>query len=150
MKKGRTGLRKVLTFVELMVFIIIIVGVAAGITIPLYTGYVERKRVTEATSIMGAIITSQKVERSRAGNFYKASTIAEFKAKGIDITDTKFFTYETSPTPNGGFAVTATTIDASGAAREFATYIYDPNLNPPGRWTSDEEPILKDYLLLQT
>jgi len=115
MKKGRTGLRKVLTSVELMVFIIIIVGVAAGITILLYTGRVERARVTEATSIMGAIITSQKVERSRTGNFYSGSTIAEFKARGIDITDTKYFTYGTTPTPNGDFTITATPTDVFGA-----------------------------------
>ena len=130
--------------------LIIIVGILTAIAIPLYMGYVERKRVTEASSIMGAIITSQKVEKQRTGNFYTASAIAEFKAKGIDISDTEFFTYETVITPEGSFIVTATPTDAFGAAGGSLTYIYDPNANPPGRWKSDEEPILKDWLLIQT
>jgi Tfp pilus assembly protein PilE len=65
MKRGRIGGREV--------FIIIIAGITAGIlatiAVLLYTEYVvrpalERRRATEAISTMGAIITSQKVERT--------------------------------------------------------------------------------------
>jgi Tfp pilus assembly protein PilE len=126
----------------------IIAGILAVLAVPLYMGYVERARVTEATSIMGAIITSQKVERSRTGNFYSGSTIADFKARGIDITDTEFFTYETVTTPDGGFTVTATPTNALGAGGGPMTYTYDPAKG--GRWGSDEVIILDDMLLLQT
>jgi Tfp pilus assembly protein PilE len=143
MRSRRIEPRKVLTFVKLMVGVIIIVGIWAAIAVHFYTGYVERGRVTEATSIMGAIITSQKVERSRTGNFYSGSTIAEFKARGIDITDTEFFTYETVTTPDGGFTVTATTTDAFGATGEWVKYIYEPGEG--GRWTtSDGDPMPHD------
>ncbi len=143
MKKGRTGHRKVLPFLELTAFIIFIVGVGAVITILLHTEYIERERVTEAPSIMGAIITSQKVEKSRTTKYYSASTIAEFKAKGIDVSDTKFFTYETVTTPNGGFMVTATTTDAFGEAGKWVKYIYEPGEG--GSWiTSDGDPIPHD------
>jgi Tfp pilus assembly protein PilE len=134
MKRGKIARRIVFTFLKLMVGIII-VGILAAIAIPLYTGHVERKRVTEATSIMGAIITSQKVERGRTGKYYMASTVAEFKKKGIDITDTKYFTYETATTPNGGFKVTATPTDAFGTGREPLTYIKEPGRM--GRWGPD-------------
>jgi len=60
------------TLVELMV-VIIIVGILAAIAVPLYTDYVEKARVTEATSIMGAIITSQKIEKQRTTNYYDAA-----------------------------------------------------------------------------
>ena len=146
MRRGRKGGRKIFT----IIIGGIIAGILAAIAVPLYTGHVERARVTEATSIMGAIITSQRVERSRMGKYYSASTIAEFKARGIDISDTEFFTYETVTTPEGSFIVTATPTDAFGTAGGSLTYIYDPNANPPGRWKSDEEPILKDWLLIQT
>jgi len=124
-------------------------GILAVIAIPFYTGQVERARVTEASSIMGAIITSQKVEKRRAGKYYSASTIAEFQAKGIDVSDTKFCTYETTPTPNGVFIVTATPTDAFGAAGYPFSFTYDPTRTPPGRW-GDEDPILKDWLLIHT
>ena len=126
MRRGRID-------VLLILVIIIIVGILAAITVPLYTGYVERKRVTEATSNMGAIITSQKVEKQRTGNFYSGSTIAEFEKRRIDITGTKFFTYETTPTPNGGFIVMATPTGAFGAAGEWLKYTYEPEKG--GRWT---------------
>jgi Tfp pilus assembly protein PilE len=148
MKRGRTGGRKILT----TIIGGIVICILAVFAIPLYTGYVERARVTEATSIMGAIITSQKMEEQRTGNFYRGWTIAEFKKRRIDITDTKYFTYGTAPTPNGGFAVIAIPTDAFGAGGEPMTFTYDPARG--GRWGSDED-IMPEFLdngilLLQT
>ncbi|UCD71876.1 MAG: prepilin-type N-terminal cleavage/methylation domain-containing protein, partial [Syntrophobacterales bacterium] len=111
MRKERILDYKGFTMVELMV-VIIIVGILAAIAVPLYTGYVERARVTEATSIIGAIITSEKVEKTRTTNYYAiplgagGTDVAAFKAKGIDISDTKFFTYQTAMIgvkPDDGF-----------------------------------------------
>ncbi len=139
------------TLVELMV-VIIIVGILAAIAVPLYTGYVERARVTEATSIMGAIITSQKVEKQRTANYYSAASIPTFKSKGIDISDTKFFSYQTMDDTGGapaeGFMVLATTLPAFGTAGGTITYTYDPALTPPGKWTADNTVILPDMLPL--
>jgi prepilin-type N-terminal cleavage/methylation domain-containing protein len=132
------------TLVELMV-VIIIVGILAAIAVPLYTGYVERARVTEATSIMGAIITSQKVEKQRTTNFYSASSNATFKNKGIDISDTEFFTYSTAPDAvTGGFTVTADTTAAFGPDAGFITYTKTPDV--PGVWAADGTVILPDML----
>ena len=145
MKRGRIERRKILTFVEWMLFITIIVGVAAGITIPLYTGHVEKAKVTEATSIMGAVITSQKVYFTRKAQYYTADNSVDpkaFEPYGINITDTKVFTYKTAPTPDDGFTVTATATDAYGAGGGSITYVYDPVRG--GRWTSDGDPMPHD------
>jgi Tfp pilus assembly protein PilE len=147
MKRGRIGRRKILA----IIIGGIIAGILAAIAVPLYTGYVERARVIEANGIMGTIITSQKVEKRRTGKYYSAWTIAEFKSRRVDITDTKFFTYETVTTPNGGFAVTATPTDAFGPAGGWVAYIYDPSADPPGRWESkgyEGSTILPDILPL--
>jgi Tfp pilus assembly protein PilE len=148
MERGKRGSRKILT----IIIGGIIVGILSAIAIPLYTGYVERAWVIEATSIMGTIITSQKVEKQRMGKYYSASTIAEFKNRRIDIPDTKYFTYGTAPTPNGGFAVIAIPTDAFGAGGEPMTFTYDPARG--GCWGCDQD-IMPEFLddgilLLQT
>ncbi len=110
--------------------LIIIVGILAAIAVPLYTGYVERKRATEVISTIGAIVTSQKVEKRRVGKYYSASTTAEFKSRGIDISDTKYFTYRTTPTPNGDFTITATPTDVFGATGDPITWPYPTPYTP--------------------
>jgi type II secretory pathway pseudopilin PulG len=133
----------------------IIVGMIAAIAVPFYTGYVERARVTETSGIMGAIITSQKEKKKRTASFYSVplaggvTDIVAFRAKGIDVSDREFFTYQTAATgvkPNDGFMVTATSTAAFGNAGGTITYNYDPTATPPGSWAADGAIILDDML----
>jgi prepilin-type N-terminal cleavage/methylation domain-containing protein len=112
--KKRTRSQKGFTLVELMV-VIIIVGILAAIAVPLYTDYVQKARVTEATSIMGAIITAEKIWRQRTTQYFDAADAATFKTRGIDISDTVYFTYGVVAAPGDpltgtdpSFVITAT------------------------------------------
>lgn len=97
------------TLVELMV-VIIIVGILAGIAVPLYLSYTETTKVREALGIMRAIITSQKVEKIRTLSYYTATgdnASTTFVTKGVDVRESRYFTYEASGNADA-FSVTAT------------------------------------------
>ncbi len=121
------------TLLELMV-VIIIVGILAAVAVPLYTGYVEKSRVTEATSIIGAIITSEKLEiqRNPSQGFYAADPAANPPVffKGLDISDTKYFTYKVKLQGGGppfkDFVITAAATPAfsSDTTPPTITYTY--------------------------
>jgi prepilin-type N-terminal cleavage/methylation domain-containing protein len=140
MKKRRMNQRG-FTLVELMV-VIIIVGILAAIAVPLYTDYVQKARVTEATSIMGAVITSEKIWRQRTTQYFDANDFATFKQRGIDISDTVYFTYGVAATagdPATGtdptFLITATAqpvFDGVGGS----TVTYDSSQAIGSRWAS--------------
>lgn len=157
MRRRSIGDHRGITDVDVM-WLIIIPGILAAIVVPFHTGYVERARVTEVTEIMGAIITSQKEEKKRTTNFYSVplaagvTDIVAFMAKDIDVSDTKFFTYETVATgakPNYGFTVTATSTAAFGNAGGTIMYTYDPTATPFGGWAADGTIILNDMLPTQ-
>ena len=155
--KKRLRNRRGFTLVELMV-VIIIVGILAAIAVPLYTDYVQKARVTEATSIMGAIITAEKIWRQRTTQYFSADATAGdfdvFKQRGIDISDTVYFLYKVEATaadPSAGteasFKITATATDKfDGIGGEYLTY--DSSLNVGDRWDApDTQTSITDDML---
>ncbi|MBW2059365.1 MAG: prepilin-type N-terminal cleavage/methylation domain-containing protein [Deltaproteobacteria bacterium] len=145
MKRNAIG-KAGFTLVELMV-VIIIVGILAAIAVPLYTDYTEKARVTEATGMIGAIITAEKVYKQRTGNYFDASTVDDFKSHGVDIGDAIYFTY--SATADGG---TSFTVTASGTTKfeEVAgtsTITYDSSQPPGSRWSCSTGGKITDDML---
>jgi len=135
--KKRLRNRRGFTLVELMV-VIIIVGILAAIAVPLYTDYVQKARVTEATSIMGAIITAEKIWKQRTTQYFAADATAGdfdvFKQKGIDISDTVYFLYKVETTDDPSFKITATATDKfDGVGGE--ELIYDSLQAVGSRWS---------------
>ncbi len=132
------------TLVELMV-VIIIVGILAAVAVPLYTDYVEKARVTEATSLMGAIITAEKIYRQRTMQYFSANSADQvagsptnFRTHGIDITDALYFTYVSTATGGTSFTVVASgtdLFDGPGAAGT-STMTFDSSQPAASRWTA--------------
>jgi Tfp pilus assembly protein PilE len=159
MRRSQIGNQGGITDIDLMA-VLGIIGILAAIVVPFHTGYVERARVTAATNIMEAIITSQEEEEKKKGttDFFSVpladgmTNVTAFMAKGIVVSDTTFFTYETAATgtkPNHGFTVTATSTFAFGIPGGTITYTYDPIASPRGIWAADGTIILNDMLPTQ-
>jgi prepilin-type N-terminal cleavage/methylation domain-containing protein len=148
----KTERRAGFTLVEMMV-VIIIVGILAAVAVPLYTGYVEKSKITEATSIIGAINTSEKLEMQRVPSigFYSANSRDQFLSKGLDLSDSKYFDYAVvaaggNPATTFEVTATATTDYRSDPAGCWLRYTYDPNADPVGQWSSDGTCITADMI----
>jgi Tfp pilus assembly protein PilE len=140
------------TLIELMV-IIIIIGILVAVSLAVYSHHTVNRELTEAISVIGAIVASEKLEMQGLPykGFYSASTHADFLAKGLDLLDTKYFTYQA--TTNEGSPASNFTITAA-ATRSFKSnpegckliYTYNPDINPAGKWSCDGACITSDMI----
>ncbi|MFN0149511.1 MAG: type IV pilin protein [bacterium] len=98
------------TMIEMMI-VVIIVGVLAAIAIPIYSGYVKKARVSEATARIGDLFTAAKAfaienEDGTAGADWPA-TISTAGFFGDDSPSTNF-TYTLAGVDDGALTITAT------------------------------------------
>jgi prepilin-type N-terminal cleavage/methylation domain-containing protein len=113
---------------ELLV-VILIIGILSAVAVPLYTDYTKKAKITEATSTVGAIITSEKLEMQRVPSegFYSAADQNAFKSRGLDLSGIKYFTYSVTATggpPAKDFVVSATATDQYSAENPASTITY--------------------------
>jgi type IV pilus assembly protein PilE len=117
LRQLRPGNRRGFTMVELMV-VVVIVGILAGIAVPIYGKYVRNARLSEATARIGDVVTSAKAyameHQDAAGNptwppANPAGTI-------VDLTASQLFTYAISAGAGSNANTTALRITATGIA----------------------------------
>jgi prepilin-type N-terminal cleavage/methylation domain-containing protein len=100
-----------------LLIVILIIGILAAVAVPLYIDYTKKTKIAEATSTIGAIITSEKLQMQRlpTQGFYSAADNAAFLPKGLDLTGTQYFTYQV--TASGGPPATDFVVTATGTAQ---------------------------------
>ncbi len=124
------------TMIELMV-VVVIVGVLAGIAVPMYGKYVKNARVTEATSRIGEIITSAKAyameNQDSSGNPRWPSGSSGL----VDLSSSENFSYAIVSGGGGNANSTALTIRATGRSGTrmagVTVTVTVPNINSNGR-----------------
>ena len=109
-KNGQKGF----TMIELMV-VVVIVGVLAGIAIPIYGRYIRNARITEAPGRIGEIITAAK---AYAQEHQDGAGIAQWPPNAgggiVDLSDSDLFSY--ALTGGDAPATGALTVTATGIA----------------------------------
>ncbi len=83
------------TLVELVITIAIVI-ILSVISVPIYRGYVDKAKWSEAYATLGTILSAQKAYFSENGCFYKRGTSWGYtsydEVLGIDIRGNKYFT----------------------------------------------------------
>lgn len=107
-KRGDWGF----TLIELIV-VVIVLSVLAAIAYPIYTGYLEKSRTSEAVARLGAILTAAKSYYQRFSQWPAAPDTDGFYA---DFTNTEHFSYsiDSGGGGTGSFALQANGLDIHG------------------------------------
>lgn len=77
--------RKGFTLIELLI-VFIILGLLSAIAIPIYRANTKKTASTEATSLLGCILTAQKIHYSEHGRY-----TSDKETLGIEMTGNKYF-----------------------------------------------------------
>jgi len=122
------------TMIELMV-VVVIVGVLAGIAVPMYGKYVKNARLTEATSRIGEIVTSAKAYAMENQNSSGNPVWPTGSSGLVDLRHSQNFNYAIT-SGGGANANTALTIRATGRSgtrmHGVRVTVTVPNINSNG------------------
>ncbi|MDD5020695.1 MAG: prepilin-type N-terminal cleavage/methylation domain-containing protein [Endomicrobiaceae bacterium] len=97
------------TLIELII-VIVIIGILTVVALPIYRGYVKKAMATEGKSLLGTVLTAQKLYFSEFNHFVAGD---ESLLLGVDPIANKYFTTFTLSGDNAGF--TATTAGSGNA-----------------------------------
>ncbi|MBN2407194.1 MAG: prepilin-type N-terminal cleavage/methylation domain-containing protein [Elusimicrobia bacterium] len=98
------------TLVELVV-VMVIIGILAVISVPMYRNYVERAIQSEGRALVGGIASAQKVYYAEHGTFMAvAAGTSQSTTLGVDARSNTYFTTFSVTTGGGGTLFTATAV----------------------------------------
>ncbi|MDD3726201.1 MAG: prepilin-type N-terminal cleavage/methylation domain-containing protein [Candidatus Ratteibacteria bacterium] len=116
--RSRRG-RKGFTLVELMT-VVIIVGILAAISIPIYRAQVKKAMAAEGAALLGSVLTAEKVYYAEHEEFTTDTT-----KLGVDATGNKYFqSYEVTDASATGFTATTSGIGNAAGITVTMTYVH--------------------------
>ncbi len=128
------------TLIEVMV-VLVILGVLAAISVPVYSNYVRKAKVNEAISNIGAIANAMRIYRMEKGAWptYSTDAIANLKVNVAQY----YFAIAWADAANSGVTITAT---AASTFDETGSIVYAINSNYQGTWSGNLVTAYADYL----
>ncbi len=91
--KSKTGF----TLVELVIVIAIVI-ILSVVSVPIYRGYIDKAKMSEAYALWGAVLAAQKAYYGEYGNFYlekqtDLNETAYSSVLGVDARGNKYFSW---------------------------------------------------------
>jgi type IV pilus assembly protein PilE len=78
------------TLIELVV-VMVIVGILAIISVPVYRNYVQRGRASEGRHLLGSVAAAQRVYYAEYGTYIAIVTTRHDSTLGVDATQNTYF-----------------------------------------------------------
>jgi len=131
------------TLIEIMV-VLVILGILATISVPVYSNYVRKAKISEAISNVSAYANAIRIYRMETGSWPTKADItgdAAKKAYAVSV-DENYFTITWTSNATTGLTMTITNNNFDVACT--FTYVIDPDYK--GTWNDDAtEKILENY-----
>jgi len=142
---GKIRVKAGFTLVEIMI-VIIVIGILATISLPMYQKTVERSRIAEATSMLGAIRTAQVRYASEHNSF--TNVLADLD---VNISNAgKFFDFSAfdiaSPFDAGDGSLAGAARNTLGGGSYGGCSGYSINISEMGNFSSPDCPELNSIL----
>lgn len=118
MKMKKRKVNSGFTLVELVV-VMVIVGILASLSVPMYRSYIQRSRAQEGVALVGSVAGAQKVHYAEHGSFLAIGDATGVNdVLGIDVRGNSLFnTFTVATSGTGESAVfTVTSVGTEGAA----------------------------------
>ncbi len=108
--------RKGFTLVELVI-VIVIVGILSIVAVPTYRGYTRKAMATEGRTLLGTIMTAQKIYYTEYAHYcIVSSSISFHKELDVDARSNKYFKEFSVTADTETFTAVTTADNASGAS----------------------------------
>ncbi len=130
--------RKAFTLLELIVVLVVLAALVA-IALPMYTGFVEKAKATEAINVMGSIKTAEEIKKAASStHIYVDSTFADLSSNlGVNVLNvTPGWSYTVTASGGSSFLATAVRKNPGGPA-DNTTITFTYNSDGSVAWSGD-------------